>query len=96
MSRRQQVLFLYLASSALDDRVVAWSHYDGAGEGPTPPLDPAASPPYATGVDALRDGWRLLQVSPLLPPAPGAERRVSYLRHEFVFEKLVDAAAGAG
>ncbi len=28
---RQQVLVLYLASSALDARVVGWSTYDGTG-----------------------------------------------------------------
>ena len=92
MSTRQQVLFLYLASSALDAAVVGWSHYDGAGDGPTPPVDDKATAPYGTGVDALRDGWRLVQASALPPPAPGAERQVSYLKHEFVFEKLVDLA----
>jgi hypothetical protein len=90
MTTRQQVLFLYLATSALDTAVVGWSFYDGAGSGPTPPVDDAAAAPYATGVDALRDGWRLIQVSPLLPPTPGAERAVSYLKHEFVFERLVE------
>ena len=29
---RQQVLVLYLASSALDSRTVGWSTYDGTGE----------------------------------------------------------------
>ena len=92
MTQRQQVLVLYLSTSALDSPVVGWSHYDGAAEGPTPPVDERPTPPYATGVDALRAGWRLLQMSPLLPPAPGAERQVSYLKHEFVFERLVDIA----
>lgn len=87
---RQQVLFLYLASSALDDRVVGWSTYDGASEGPTKPVEARPDPPYKTGVDALRDGWRLIQASQLQPAALGAERSTSYLKHEFVFEKLVD------
>lgn len=86
---RQQVLFLWLASSALDAHVVGWSFYDGAGEGPTPPVDARAVPPYRTGVEALRDGWRLIQASPLVPAPPGAERETSFLRHEFVFEKIV-------
>ena len=94
MSQRQQVLFLYLASSALDAAVVGWSTYDGAADGPTPPVEADPAAPYATGVDALRDGWRLIQVSPLQPPMPGSERRTSYLQHEFVFEKLVDVADG--
>jgi len=90
MSTRQQVLFLYLASSALDDRVVGWSRYDGDSVGATPAVEPRPTPPYATGVDALRDGWRLIQASALPPPAPGARRPVSYLKHEFVFERLVE------
>jgi hypothetical protein len=48
-------------------------------------------PPYATGVDALRDGWRLIQMSPLIAPVPGHERETSFLKHEFVFERMVSA-----
>lgn len=88
--QRQQVLVLYLATSALDTPVVGWSMYDGAATGPTPPVQDRPTPPYATGVDALRDGWRLIQMSPLLPPGRETERQVSYLKHEFVFEKLVE------
>ena len=79
--RRQRVLVLYLATSALDTPVVGWPLYDGAVTGPTPPVEDRPSPPYATGVDALRDGWRLIQASPLLPPTPETERQVSYLKH---------------
>ena len=86
MSARQQVLFLWLASSALDAGVIGWAFHDGsAGAGPQPDGDP----PYATGVAALVDGWRLVQVSPLLPPFPGHERETSFLKHEFVFERMV-------
>jgi hypothetical protein len=49
-------------------------------------------PPYATGLDALRDGWRLIQVSPLLPHASGDEFRLGYLKYEFFFEKLLPPA----
>lgn len=87
MTVRQQVLILWLANSALDGRVVGWAFHDGtAGTGP----QPAGDPPYPTGVDALRDGWRLLQISPLLPAFPGQERETSFLKHEFLFERLVD------
>ncbi|MEI7593635.1 MAG: hypothetical protein WCK41_10485 [Actinomycetes bacterium] len=88
---RQQVLVLFLASSALDANVIGWSFYDGASHGPTPPVDARVEPIYPTGVDALRDGWRLIQVTPLLPAAPGAEYQVSFLKHEFVFEKMVES-----
>ncbi|MFE2757831.1 hypothetical protein ACFXGA_38090 [Actinosynnema sp. NPDC059335] len=84
---RQRVLILYLASSTLDDRVVAWSSYDGTGR-TTPTTGDGDEPPYRTGTDALRDGWRLFQASQLLPPHPGHEYDTSFLKHEFLFEKL--------
>jgi hypothetical protein len=87
-STRQQVLVLYLASSALDAKVVGWSSYDGTGE-TSPTTGDSDLPPYETGLDALKDGWRLFQASQLLPPHPGHEYDVSFLKHEFFFEKLV-------
>ncbi len=86
---RQQVLMLCLDNSALDARVVAWSLYDGTGREQRMAGD-ADEPPYGTGLDALRDGWRLIQASPLLPHAGGDEFRIGYLKYEFLFEKLVD------
>jgi hypothetical protein len=87
MTQRQQILMLWLSSSSLDSGVVAWSFHDGtAGAGPQLESDP----PYKSGVAALVDGWRLIQMSQLLPHAPGNERETSYLKHEFLFEKLID------
>ena len=93
--QHQQVLFLWLSDSALDSGVVAWSLYDGASPkgAPVPPVDIEAQPPYATGLEALRDGWRLIQASPLTAPAPGAELHTSYLRHELIFERFAPLEA---
>ena len=84
---RQQVLVLYLNSSAVDSAVVGWSMYDGTGR-TDPTTGDSDVPPYATGLDALKDGWRLFQAAQLLPPQPGHEYAVSFLKHEFFFEKL--------
>lgn len=86
---RQQVMVLYLSHSGLDASVVGWSMYDGTGVRDHMAGD-AEEPPYATGVEALRDGWRLFQVSPLLPHSAGDEFRTGYLKYEFFFEKLVE------
>jgi hypothetical protein len=91
MARRQQVLVLWLAHSALDAEVVAWSRWDGTGASEHTAGD-EEEPPYRTGLDALRDGWRLFQASPLLPHGRGEEFRLGYLKYEFLFEKLVDVA----
>lgn len=80
-------MVLYLASSALDSRVVSWAFYDGTGR-ETHMAGDCDDPPYQTGLDALRDGWRLLQMSPLLPHYPGEEYTTSYQKYEFLFEKL--------
>jgi len=88
MTQRQNVLILYLADSALDAPVVAWSQYDGDGTCEHMAGD-ANEPPYRSGLAALRDGWRLIQMSPLLPHTPGSEFRTDYLKYEFLFERLV-------
>ena len=88
MNERQQVLVLYLKTSALDSRVAAWAVYDGTGATRHMAGD-AEEPPYTTGLDALKDGWRLIQASPLIGHASGDEFRTGYLKYEFFFEKLI-------
>ena len=88
MALRQRVLVLYLESSALDTRVVSWANYDGTGERNHMAGD-ADEPPYKTGLHALRDGWRLIQASPMLPHNSGDEFRTGYLKYEFFFEQMV-------
>jgi hypothetical protein len=75
---KQQVLVLYLNTSALDSDVLAWAFYDGTGK-TNPTTGDSDLPPYDTGTEALRDGWR---------PYPGHEYQTSFLKHEFWFEKL--------
>ena len=89
-SLRQQVLGLFVASSALDSGVVAWAFYDGTGR-TTRMAGDEDEPPYATGLAALEDGWRLIQASPLVNHGAGDEFRTGYLKYEFFFEKLIDA-----
>jgi hypothetical protein len=89
MARRQRVLVLYLSSSALDSGVVAWANYDGTGR-TQPMAGDESEPPYRTGLGALKDGWRLIQASPLIQHVQGDEFRTGYLKYEFFFEKLED------
>lgn len=89
---RQSVLVLYLANSALDSPVIGWAVYDGTGETRRMAGD-EDTPPYGTGLDALKDGWRLFQAAQLLPHPRGDEFDLSYLKYEFFFEKLTETAA---
>jgi hypothetical protein len=88
---RQKVMVLYLANSALDSPVIAWAVYDGTGESLRMAGD-ADEAPYATGLSALADGWRLFQASQLLPHPRGEEFDLSYLKYEFFFEQLIETA----
>jgi len=87
--KRQKVLVLYLADSALDAHVIAWAQYDGTRRTQHMAGD-AEEPPYPSGLAALRDGWRLIQMTPMLPHAPGTEFTTAYLKYEFLFEQWVD------
>ncbi|GGV13662.1 hypothetical protein GCM10010260_60750 [Streptomyces filipinensis] len=69
--------------------IIGWALYDGTGR-TCPTTGDSDEPPYATGVAALCDGWRLIQAPQLIPPYPGHEYDVSFLKHEFFFEKFVD------
>ena len=84
---RQKVLVLYLESSALDSGVKGWSLYDGTGQESHTTGD-SFEPPYKTGLDALKDGWRVIQFPQLIPPYPGEEYSTSFMKYEYVFEKL--------
>ena len=87
---RQQILYLWMGGSSLDDGVIGWAFHDGAdGDGPALP---DADPPYTTGVGALRDGWLLLQSAQLIAPRPGEEYVNSFLEYEFVFERRTGVA----
>jgi hypothetical protein len=84
---RQKVLVLYLGNSALDSPVKSWAIYDGTGQEAHTTGDNDI-PPYETGLEALKDGWRVIQFPQLIPPYPGMEYTTSFQMHEFIFEKL--------
>lgn len=86
-SLRQKVMVLYLHTSALDSGVMGWSMYDGTGQESYTTGD-STEPPYSTGLDALLDGWRVIQFPILIPPYPGVEYTTSFMKYAFVFEKL--------
>ncbi len=93
--QRQKVLVLYLATSALDSSVKGWSMYDGTGKSIFTTGDAIGEgdgsvnkAPYSTGLEALSDGWRVIQFPQLIPPYPGEEYTTSFMKYEFIFEKL--------
>lgn len=86
---RQQLLILCAASPDLLSSVVAWSFYDGAGDRTSISGD-ADVPPYDSVLAAMRDGWRVLQLPATLRAAPGTEHETSFLKWEYVLERIVE------
>ena len=95
MATRQQLLVLYLGNSDLHAAVASWAFYDGSSQEPLALEEVPDSPPYANGLDALRDGWRLVSWPRLQPHDNNSPYELSYLPHEFIFEKIVNTLDGA-
>lgn len=88
MPLRQQVLVLYSSNSSPDASVIGFSLYDGSSENPT--AHEVDTPmPYESVLDAMRDGWRIIQY-PTLGRQRNSELETDYLEFEFVLEKIVE------
>ena len=86
---RQKLLVLYLRTPELHSGVVAWSEFDGtASDGHRHSSGDGAEPPYESVVDAMRDGWRVIQFPQQYPAYPGTEYQTSYLKYEYILEKM--------
>ena len=88
---RQRILVLWTALPEPGSQVCAWAQYDGTGETHHQAGD-ADAPPYETVLEAMKEGWRILQWPASMTPAPGAEHRTGLLKFEFVLERLVEGA----
>ena len=85
-SEKQLVLYLYSKSTNLRSPLGAWALYDPTV--PDEPMLPSQDPPYASVLDAVRDGWRIVQF-----PRPElynfSDVKNAYLSFEFILEKIV-------
>jgi len=88
---RQQILILNLAEPDLGAQTVAWALFDGtrpAGDQQMQAGD-QPEPPYESVVDAMHNGWRVVQL-PQLPTYPqGSEHETGPLPWEYVLERFV-------
>ena len=92
---RQKLLMLYTHTPDLKSPVCAWSIYDGTGREHHTTGD-SDTPPYKSVLNAMQDGWRVLQLPQLYPAVPGMELTTSYLRWEYVLEQIVSIENGNG
>ena len=83
---RQTLLYLYSKSTNLRSSLGAWAFYDPSAA--DEPVLPSQDAPYGSVLDAVRDGWRIVQF-----PRPEVYRFSdidnAYLGFEFILEKMV-------
>ncbi|MCX6367370.1 MAG: hypothetical protein NTX57_11755 [Armatimonadetes bacterium] len=77
----------------MNSGVCAWSIWDGTGKEHHTTGD-SDTPPYNSVIEAMKDGWRVIQFPQLNPAYPGMELTTSYLRFEYILEKLEDISNG--
>ncbi|HZO88335.1 MAG TPA: hypothetical protein VFB38_08340 [Chthonomonadaceae bacterium] len=89
---RQQILILHLAHSDLDAETVAWALYDGAAPEGQRQMQSGDQdkPPYRSVLEAMRDGWFVLQIPTLPYYVRGQEHEVGHLPYEYVLERKVE------
>jgi len=80
-------LILWLHTPDLNSAVGAWAIYDGTGRESHTTAD-NEEPPYHSVVDAMKDGWRVMQLPQQFPAYPGMEYNTSYLKFEYILEKM--------
>lgn len=83
---RQLVLYLYSKSTNMRSSLASWMLYDATK--PQEPTLPSDTPPYASVLAAVADGWRIVQFpDPKHYPYEGTDN--DYLSFEFILEKMI-------
>ena len=85
-SERQLLLYLYSKSTNLRSPLGGWALYDATA--PDEPVLPSQDAPYTSVLDAVNDGWRIVQFPrPELYNFTDVDN--AYLTYEFILEKLI-------
>ena len=85
-SEKQLILYLYSKSTNLRSPLGGWALYDATA--PEEPVLPSQDAPYTSVLDAVQDGWRIVQFPrPELYNFTDVDN--AYLTYEFILEKIV-------
>ena len=84
-AKKQLILYLYSKSTNLRSPLGGWAMYDATA--PDEPVLPSQEPPYASVLEAVNDGWRIVQFPrPELYNFTDVDN--AYLTYEFILEKF--------
>ena len=84
----QDILVLFQDSPGLDGHVFGWSRYYASDLNPT--IEDEEMPPYKTAIEAMRDGWRVVQMSELKDRSADEAYTVGVFRYQTVLEKFTE------
>ncbi len=89
---RQQILILHLSGSDLESSTVAWALYDGTLPKGHMQMNSGdqEEPPYRSVIEAMQDGWFVIQLPALPYYLRGEEHEVGHLPYEYVLERRVE------
>lgn len=89
---RQQILILHLSDPELESPTVAWALYDGAAPKGSLQMNSGDQdkPPYRSVIEAMQDGWFVIQLPSLPIYLRGEEYEVGHLPYEYVLERRVN------
>ena len=83
---KQLILYLYSKSTNLRSPLGGWALYDATAT--DEPVLPSQEPPYTSVLDAVNDGWRIVQFPrPELYNFTDVDN--AYLTYEFILQKFV-------
>jgi hypothetical protein len=85
-------MILHLANPDLNSQTIAWALYDGAAPAEARPMQSGdeETPPYRSALEAMRDGWFVIQIPPLPYYMRGYEHETGHLPYEYVLERKVE------
>ena len=84
---RQQVLYLYSKSTNMRSPLAGWVLYDATR--PQEPQLPSDQAPYGSVLEAVADGWRIVQF-PIFKLYDYEGQDNDYVGFEFILEKMVE------
>jgi hypothetical protein len=90
-STRQKILILHSSAPDLESRTVAWALYDSTIPKGQLQMNTGDSnePLYDSVLDAMRDGWNIIQLPTMPVFRSGFEHEQGHLPYEYVLERKV-------
>ena len=86
----QDIIIFFQTTPALDASVVAWARYEASQGTGISDLVEESEPPYNNAMEAMRDGWQVIQMSELKHRLPEDGYELGPLPYQTVLSKFND------